>query len=220
MEGTLIQSTSPAEAAQAAANRTAPAAVLDGLTLFTSLSRAMCGEAGVSDVGSLVWMMVRQMVPCEAMAVFVHDEVTDTMVNRYAAGAHAGAIRQSRHAMTQTAIGWSGMTRRAVVNAETILEPAGVDHAEPHRCWVSTVPLVHDNALTAVVALYASQPGRLTEQHAQILELLTPRLSAAFAALETRHNAADPVEGLPARRKSGAGLRIVKSVGVSATQPA
>jgi GAF domain-containing protein len=82
------------------------------------------------------------------------------------------------------------------------------------------VPLIHDDALTAVVALYAAQPGPFTEQHAQILELLTPRLSAAFAALETRHNAADSVEGLPIRRKSAADLRIVKGVGVSETQPA
>jgi GAF domain-containing protein len=195
--------------------------VLDGLTLVTSLSRAMCGEAGLSDVGSLVWMMVRQMVPCEAMAVFVHDEVTDTMVPRYVTGAHAAALRHSRHPMTKTAIGWTGMTRRAVVNAETIIEPApGASDGGPHPCWVCTMPLVHNDALTAVVALYAAQPRPFNEQHAQILELLTPRLSAAFAALETRHNAADPVEGLPARRKSAADLRIVKGVGVSANQPA
>jgi GAF domain-containing protein len=153
--------------------------------------------------------------------VFVHDEITDTMVPRYAAGAHAGAVRRSRHSMTQTAIGWTGMTRRAVVNAQTIIEPdLGADDAGAHPCWVCTVPLVHNDALTAVVALYAAQPAPFNEQHAQILELLAPRLSAAFAALETRHNAADPVEGLPARRKSAADLRMVKGVGVSSTQPA
>jgi len=202
-------------------NQSVRLSVLDGLTFFTSLSRAMCGEAGVSDVGSLVWMMVRQMVPCETMAVFVHDEVTDTMIPRYAAGAHARAVRHSRHPMTETAIGWTGMTRRAVVNAQTTIEPdPGAGDAGQHPCWVCTVPLVHNDALTAVLALYTAQPDRFSEQHAQILELLTPRLSAAFAALETRHNAADPVEGLPARRKSAADLRIVKGVGVSATQPA
>jgi GAF domain-containing protein len=193
--------------------------MLDGLSLFTSLSRAMCGEAGVCDVGSLVWMMVRQVVPCESMAVFVHDDVTDTMVAQYAVGAHADALRQSSHPMMHGPIGWTGVTRRAIVNAEAAAASKPDAQAGPAPFWVCTVPLVFEESLTAVIGLYASEPSPFTAQHAQMLELLTPRLAAAFAALETRHNAAGPVEGLPAKRRA-ADLQIVKGGTVALTQQA
>jgi hypothetical protein len=66
------------------------------------------------------------------------------------------------------------------------------------------MPLVHDDVLIAVVALYSGKAAPFSEQQAQLLELCTPRLAAAFASLNTRHSASHPVEGLPAP------LRIVR----------
>jgi putative nucleotidyltransferase with HDIG domain len=199
----------PATAAGASAG--APP-MLDELVAFTSLSRAVRGEAGLSDVGALVWMMVRQVVPCESIALFLHDEAADAMVARYAAGSCAAALRQSRHAMSQGVVGWTAVNRRVIVNSEATIDvPPGVlpnDVAEPH--WMCAVPLVHEDSLAAVVALYSSNPMPFTEQHAQVLELLAPRLAAAIAALATRHTAADPVEALPAKRSPGADLRVVR----------
>jgi hypothetical protein len=63
--------------------------------------------------------------------------------------------------------------------------------------------------MQAVVALYASPANPFGESHAQILELLAPRLAAAVAALVTRHTAADPVDVLPARRAGATELRLV-----------
>ena len=63
----------------------------DGLLAVTSLSRAVSGGARVADVGALMWMVVRQVLPCEAMAVFLPDERADQVTVRYAAGAHAPA---------------------------------------------------------------------------------------------------------------------------------
>ena len=51
----------------------ADAGASDGLLAVTSLSRAVSGEARVADVGALMWMVVRQLVPCDAMALFLPD---------------------------------------------------------------------------------------------------------------------------------------------------
>ena len=61
------------------ARRRSPAGgeVTDGLLAVTSLSRALTGQAGVADVGALIWMIVRQVLPCEAMAIFLPDERND-----------------------------------------------------------------------------------------------------------------------------------------------
>ena len=40
----------------------------------TSLARAVSGEATIGDVGALTWMMLRQVIPCVSMGIFLHDE--------------------------------------------------------------------------------------------------------------------------------------------------
>jgi putative nucleotidyltransferase with HDIG domain len=197
------------EAAPAATPNAAPA-LLDELAAFTSLSRTVCGEASISDVGAVVWMMVRQVVPCESMALFVPDESTDSIVARHASGTWAAGLRQARYDMTHGPVAWTAVTRRAIVNAESRIEATGGRGDEPIPCRVCTMPLVHEGQMQAVVALYASPAAPFSEQHAQILELLAPRLAAAFSALVTRHHAADPVEGLPARRPASPDLRLVR----------
>ena len=52
----------------------------------SSLARAVGGEASIADVGALSWMMLRQMLPCAAMGLFVPDETRDAVVGSYAAG--------------------------------------------------------------------------------------------------------------------------------------
>jgi hypothetical protein len=198
-----------ASSAAAATTAAATPAMLDELAAFTSLSRAVCGEAGLGDVGALVWMMVRQVVPCESMALFVPDEATDTIVARHASGPWGASLRHARFTMGQGPVGWTAVNRRSIVNGEILLDGAAGPADDPIPCRVCTIPLVHDGDMQAVVALYASPANPFGEHHAQILELLAPRLAAAVAALVTRHTASDPVEELPARRPGATELRLV-----------
>src|SRR5207237_182909 len=68
-------------------------AIADEALAVGSLARAMCGEASLRDAGALVWMLVRQMLPCAAaMALFVPEEEQDSLAVRYAAGAHQAPV--------------------------------------------------------------------------------------------------------------------------------
>jgi putative nucleotidyltransferase with HDIG domain len=188
----------------------APPGLLDELAAFTSLSRTVCGEAGISDVGAVLWMMIRQVVPCESMALFVPDEATDSVVARHASGTWASALRQARHEMTDGPVAWTAVTRRAIVNSESLITDPADPRQAPIPCRVCTMPLVHGDRVEAVVALYATSAAPFTEQHARVLELLAPRLASAFAALMTRHTASDPVDGMPEARPAGPELRLVR----------
>jgi GAF domain-containing protein len=164
--------------AAAAAIRTAvPAA--DEVLAFTSLSRAICGDASINDVGALLWMMVRQVLPCQAMALCVRDERTDLMTAAYAAGAHAAPLWTLRVPMAQGVIGWTAVNRRTVANAAAATDTGG-EHS-PLR-WTMTVPLVHDGALRAVLSLY-SETMPFSEDQARLVELVAPSAGAAVAAL-------------------------------------
>jgi putative nucleotidyltransferase with HDIG domain len=202
-----IQSAEPAALAAAAGGP--DAGMLEEVVAFASFSRAMRGEAGLGDIGALVWMMMRNVVPCSSMALFVHEEATDAMVARHTAGANAAALRQTRYGMSQGPVGWTAVTRRAIVNTEARLDGGGSIPGDSPLAWMCTLPLVHEGSLTAVVALYAAEGSPFTEQHAQVLDLLAPQLASALASLQTRHLAAGPVDAMPAARPAG-DLRVVR----------
>jgi putative nucleotidyltransferase with HDIG domain len=182
----------------------ADAPVIEELSAFTSLSRAMTGEAGLSDLGALIWVTVRHVVPCTGLALFLPDERTDAMAARYAAGAHASMLRNARWGMSHGAVGWSAVNRRMIVNGEAMIAGGENDVTAPH--WVCTLPLVHEGSLVAVLALYSAQEAPFVDQQAHLLELLGPRLAATVATVNTQHAAADPVESLPPRAE----MRILR----------
>ena len=171
---------------------------VEQIAAFTSLSRAMNGEAGVSDLGGLIWILVRDVVPCSSLALFLPDERADAMVARVAAGAHAGSLRSVRYGMSRGAVGWTAVNRRMIVNGDPVSGAGGLDGSMPTQS-VCTLPLVDDGRLIAVLALYNPASTRFADSQAHLLELLAPRLAATVASVTTRHAAADPVGSLPNR---------------------
>jgi GAF domain-containing protein len=192
-----------ADTAEANAVREAPA--VEQIAAFTSLSRAMSGEAGLSDLGALVWMLVRDVVPCTSLTLFLPDERTDAMVARFSAGAHASALRNVRYGMSRGSVGWTAVNRRMIVNGDPVSGAEGLDPSLPVQS-VCTLPLVDDGNLVAVLALYTAPSTPFAEQQVQLLELLAPRLARTVAAVHTKHAAADPIETLPRR----ADMRVVR----------
>jgi putative nucleotidyltransferase with HDIG domain len=90
--------TAPAPPADLQAADGAPAAesAINEVLTISSLARAVSGDASLSDVGALAWMTLRNVVPANAMALFVEDQRQDLMTVAYAAGAHAAMLRQLR----------------------------------------------------------------------------------------------------------------------------
>ena len=160
----------------------ADSGVSDGLLAVTSLSRAVSGGARVADVGALMWMVVRQVLPCEAMAVFLPDERADQVTVRYAAGADAPALRGVSRATGTGIAGWVAVNRRPAVNADPLLDfgTEGADLAPGLRSCLA-VPLVEGTALVAVLAVYRDRPFAFSEDDARLTELLAPRLASSLA---------------------------------------
>jgi putative nucleotidyltransferase with HDIG domain len=153
----------------------------------SSLARAIDGEANITDIGALSWMMLKGMLPCAAMGVFVPEERDDTVVGCYAAGHHAARIRSLVTAPGEGVIGWVAANRRAAVNAEPAID-YGVDASTMDAPLLSMLaaPLVHEGRLVAVLAVYASTRAAYTEDHARLIDLLSPKLATSFAAVRRR----------------------------------
>ena len=176
----------------------------DGLLAVTSLSRALSGDAGVSDVGALLWTIIRQVLPSDSMALFLPDGAADRIAVRYAAGAHASWVRGLVRQRGGGIAGWVAVNGRAAVNADPALD-LGYRAAESSPPLLSclAVPLVDAAAPAAVLALYRSQAQAFSEDDARLLELLAPRLTASLSAVA----AAEAARPQPAP----ASLRLVSS---------
>jgi putative nucleotidyltransferase with HDIG domain len=173
-----------------------------------SLARAVSGEATIGDVGALTWMMLRQVVPCVSMAIFLRDEKQDAMIVQYADGAHASALRGARRTLGAGIAGWSAAHRRFVLNGDPAIDlgPGVISFSPPLRSSL-TVPLAQDSNVLAVISLYASTPEAFTDDHARLLTLLAPSLATSIASLNTT---AARVPTNESRRAVGGELRLLR----------
>jgi GAF domain-containing protein len=147
---------------------------------ISSLSRALTGHAQLSDVGSLVWMLIRQIVPCDAMALFLPDETHDHVVVRFAAGVHASALRGVTRPTASGLAGWVAVKQTSIVNGEPILDLGFRAESSPALRSSIVVPLVDSEAVIAVLALYSKNLLAFTDDHLRVLELLAPSLAGSM----------------------------------------
>jgi len=177
--------------------------VSEELLGVSSLAKAVSGEASTADVGALSWMMLKQMLPCTSMGLFVPDEQHDTVVGCFAAGPHAASIRELTALPGDGIVGWVAAHRRPAINAEPALDfGRGAASLDPPLQSSLAVPLVHDGGLVAVLSVYASTKGAFSDDHVRLLDLLSPKLAASLAAVRP---AATTV-----RRHVPADLRLLK----------
>jgi putative nucleotidyltransferase with HDIG domain len=151
----------------------------DGLLAVTSLSRALTGAAGVADAGSLLWTILRQILPCDAMAIFETDPATDCMAARYAAGPQAPRLRQISCATGAGIVGWVAVTRRPAINADPAFD-LGVEMAPALRSCLA-IPIAASSERAGVLALYRAEANAFTDDHVRLLELLAARLDGPLA---------------------------------------
>ena len=209
--GARSRERAPAQTAVPAAGLPETTAAEEILAI-SSLARALAGDASLSDAGALSWMMLKQVLPCASMGLFVPDERNDTVVGCYAAGSHAGLIRGLKASPGDGIVGWVAGHRRNAVNAEPALD-FGLSAAglEPPLLSALAVPLVHDGVLVAVLAVYATTRSAFSEDHARLLDLLAPRLAASMASVTGRAGAAPEIpRAQPSRAKTPFDLTLLK----------
>ena len=179
---------------------------------ISSLARALGGEANLADAGALSWMMIKQVLPCASMGLFVPDERHDTVVGCYAAGSHAGLIRSLNASPGDGIVGWVAGHRRTAVNAEPALDfGLSVASLQPPLLSALAVPLMHDGTLVAVLSVYATSRGAFSEDHARLLDLLAPRLAASIAAVAGQHGAdLDARRPFTAKPRTASDLTLLK----------
>ena len=182
-------------------------AVSDEVLAVGSLARAVAGGATLTDVGALGWMLLRNVVPCASVALFVNDDRYDAVTVRFAAGAHASHLRKVTKARGAGIAGWVSATKRGALNAEASLDLGDVAGAmSPPLLAALAIPLTHEGACVGVLALYASTPNAFSEDQLRLLELLAPSFAASVVSVTGRD---EPVT-VAAPRRAAAEVRLFR----------
>jgi GAF domain-containing protein len=132
-------------------------------------------------------------LPCDGMAVFVHDERSDVLMVEHAAGVHAQLLRTVTQPRGSGIAGWVAVNRRIAVNSDPALDLGiDADRLTPALRSCLALPLIRDEEPAAVLSLYSAQPNAYSEDHVRLTELLMPQLVALLrdrtAAEETRQS--------------------------------
>jgi GAF domain-containing protein len=149
----------------------------DEVLALVKLSRALQGNAHLPEVGALVWTLLRRIVPCDSLAIFLPDAAQEHVVIRFAAGAHARDIYDASRPMSMGLAGWVAVNRQPVLNADPSID-IGFRAPELRSCLVA--PLMASDAVIAVLALYSTAPSAFWEDHVRLLGLLGPSLAEAL----------------------------------------
>ena len=157
----------------------------EGFEAITSLSRSVADGAGLPDVGPLLWVLLRQMVPCDAMALLGLDASTEQIVVRFAAGEQARRLEGVTRPAGSGIAGWVAANRRSVLNAEPVFDFGPQARAARALRSSVLVPLVDNGTVVAVLALYSKDLLAFTEEHVSILELLASRMALTLSTRST-----------------------------------
>jgi GAF domain-containing protein len=112
--------------------------------------------------------------------LFLPDETHDHVVVRFAAGAHAHALRGVTRPTATGLAGWVAVNRTPILNGEPILDLGFRAETSPALRSSVVVPLVDSDAVIAVLALYSRDLLAFADDHLRILELLAPNLAASL----------------------------------------
>ena len=158
------------------------AGVADGLLAVTSLSRALSGGAGVADVGALLSTILRQVLPCDAMAIMVTNPETDEIAARYASGQYASRLRSIRCPSGAGISGWVAATGRPAINADPAFDFGyGARDVMPGLRSCLAIPLATSGHTAGVLALYRAESNAFTEDHVRLLELVAARVATPLS---------------------------------------
>jgi GAF domain-containing protein len=187
--------------------KTSEVAVGDGVLALVRLSRALQGNAHLPEVGALVWTLLRRIVPCESMAIFLPDRMQEHVVVRYAAGSHGKSIYDATRPISAGIAGWVAVNRKPVLNADPShdLGFRGTSAPALRSCLVA--PLVTGDAVIAVLALYSIHAAGFCEDDVHLLGLLGPSLAEALVEAVI----ADEDSLCPLEPRQVASLKLVKS---------
>jgi diguanylate cyclase (GGDEF)-like protein/putative nucleotidyltransferase with HDIG domain len=173
------------------------------------IAQAMSTGLGVADTMEIISTKLTKIVPWSGSALFLHNHETESLKCAFATGYEAVQLYHSSVSMDSGLCGWVARNRRTLVNADPLIafQAAGIAATTLQSAIVC--PLVSNDALIGVLALFHVEADRYTEEHRRLLERVADQagtvLHNSIVFEQTQEDAlTDSLTGLPNRRAMAA----------------
>jgi putative nucleotidyltransferase with HDIG domain len=154
--------------------------------MFTTLFELGVQAATASSVEealSRIHAILRDLMPADISALYLHDPESDTLGASSVSGVHAKAIVGTRIQTGQRLTGWVAANRQTIVNSEAALDLGNLamrlDPA-PLRCLSTAI--CADGELLGALTLYSTRRQPFTEAHAPMVEAVAAGLGNLLQA--------------------------------------
>jgi signal transduction protein with GAF and PtsI domain len=185
------EATAPSGIAATIGDTAAPAAALDEsdaevrrLIAAYDLGRALADASDLSGVAAVLQKHLEAQLPLTSLAIYVYDDLSDSLVLREATGDDMGLLADHRVRLGEGVSGWVAANRRPMINADPRLdlqERAAHFSPELHSCLA--VPYMRaDGTIAGVIVAYASIADAFREPHCRLLEAVASRLAMLIAS--------------------------------------
>lgn len=170
------------------------------------IAQSMGTSLGVADTMALISSKLSKLVPWSGCALFLHDEESEALTCRFAAGIDAPRLlNTSIGGAAEVAVGLIKQ-RRALVNVDpgALFEAAGAS-AETLLNSAILCPLYVNDTFLGCVALFHVEMHHYGEDHRRLIECITeqagPVIHNSIIFEQTQEDSlTDPLTALPNRR--------------------
>jgi diguanylate cyclase (GGDEF)-like protein/putative nucleotidyltransferase with HDIG domain len=136
----------------------------------------------MEDRSQILVNKVGHIVPFDTCAVYLFDELKNYATVAHVSGLNAELLRGHCVAPGEGVIGFVVANRRPAAGFDPMLDFAALPlpEAEPYRSMIA-LPLVKDERLLGVLAVYSLQPDHYTDDHLHLLDTVARLASDAFS---------------------------------------
>jgi diguanylate cyclase (GGDEF)-like protein/putative nucleotidyltransferase with HDIG domain len=172
----------------------------DEILKVYELARSLAGHVSLSDVGDIIAKHLRRLVPSSLCVFFLWNRDSDELEARHVVGEGSALIRGLRIPLSQKLSGWVAANRQSISNSDAALDlGAAVDCQSPKlRSCIST-PMVREDELIGVLALYSPDSNAFNDDHLRIIETVARQIAHTLKSASEFDGATrrDVLTGLP-----------------------
>jgi putative nucleotidyltransferase with HDIG domain len=176
----------------------------DELLTAYELARALAGQGDLGDAGDVIAQHLRLLIPSSLCVLYFYDRKTDELEARFVVGEGSPAVRGLRISLGQRLSGWVAANRQTISNSDARLDLAEAVESQSRTLTscIST-PLISEDELVGVLALYSSESSGFNDDHKRIIESVARQVAHILQSFSELDSASRPdvLTGLPSLQR-------------------
>ena len=169
------------------------------------IARTFSSTLNLEDTISIFVNKLKHIVPFDTCAIYLYDEEGGVATLEQATGKHAEAFAGRRIFPGDGVTGWVLANRKLFCNTDPYLDLTTLKIDRHEFKTMAAVPLLKDELMIGVIALYSATVARYSDDHVRLLETISRLAADSFYnalnhAAAQEHALTDPLTGMPNSR--------------------